>query len=78
MAALSCCAVANHVFITIFTAYQCKVYRVVARKVHPSLPRVGKNFRVQLSARKCHTMKHPWSGSVKHVINLVWPNVWQT
>ena len=44
MAALSCCAVANHVFITIFTAYRCKVqvYRVVARKVHPSLLRVGK------------------------------------
>ena len=60
MAALSYCAVANHVFITIFTAYRCKVYRVVARKVHPSLLRVGKNFRVQLSARKCHTMKHPW------------------
>ena len=44
MAALSCCAVANHVFITIFTAYQCKVYRVVARKVHPLLLRVGKNY----------------------------------
>ena len=44
MAALSCCAVANHVFLTIFTAYQCKVHRVVARKVHPSLLRVGKNY----------------------------------
>ena len=46
MAALSCCAVANHVFLTIFTAYQCKVhsYRMVARKVHPLLLRVGKNY----------------------------------
>ena len=44
MAALSCCVVDNHVFITIFTAYQCKVHRVVAKKVHPSLLRVGKNY----------------------------------
>ena len=34
----------NHVFLTIFTAYQCKVHRVVARKVHPSLLGVGKNY----------------------------------
>ena len=44
MVALSHCAVANHVFLTIFTAYQCKVHRVVARIVHPSLLRVGKNY----------------------------------
>ena len=44
MAALSCCAVANHVFITIFTAYQCKVYRVVARKVHPFVATCRKKF----------------------------------
>ena len=44
MAALFCCTVANHVFLTIFTAYQCKVHRVVARKVHPLLLRVGKNY----------------------------------
>ena len=31
-------------FLTIFTAYQCKVHRVVARKVHPSLLGVGKNY----------------------------------
>ena len=43
MATLSCCVVDNCVFITIFTAYQCKVHRVVAKKVHPSLLRVGKN-----------------------------------
>ena len=44
MAALSRYAVANHVFLTIFTAYQCKVHRVVARKVHPSLLRLGKTY----------------------------------
>ena len=44
MAALSCCAVDSHVLLTIFTAYQCKVHRVVARKVHPSFLRVGKNY----------------------------------
>ena len=34
----------NHVLLTIFTAYQCKVHRMVARKVHPSLLGVGKNY----------------------------------
>ena len=31
-------------FLMIFTAYQCKVHRVVARKVHPSLLGIGKNY----------------------------------
>ena len=42
MAGLSCYAMDSHVFLTIFTAYQCKVHRVVSRKVHPSLLSVGK------------------------------------
>ena len=44
MAVLSYCAKDNHVFLTIFIAYQCKVHRVVARKLHPSLPCAGKNY----------------------------------
>ena len=31
-------------FLTIFIAYQCKVHRVVARQLHPSLPCAGKNY----------------------------------
>ena len=42
-------------FLTIFIAYQCKVHRVVARKLHPSLPCAGKNYAW---ANKCPEMPY--------------------
>ena len=44
MVALSCYAVDSHVFLTVFTAYQCKVHRVVVRCAHSWLLCVGKNY----------------------------------
>ena len=44
MAAVSSCAVDSHVFLMIFTAFQSKVHRVVARNVHSTLLCVGKNY----------------------------------
>ena len=81
MAALSCYAVDNHMFLTIFKAYQCKVHGVVARKVHPSLLRAEKIVRGRLRAWKCYTLNtrgmcilsplglkpHPLSGSMYYV-----------
>ena len=44
MSTLSSCAIESHVFLTIFMEHRCKVQGVVARKLHSSLLRAGKNY----------------------------------
>ena len=62
-------AVDNHVFLTIFTAYQCKVHRVVARKVHPSLLGVGKNYAWATKCPHAYCAETPICHAYAHIIS---------
>ena len=64
----------ENVFLTIFTAYQCKVHRVVARNVHASLLSAGKNYAWAIKfpdACILGTIKVPFMEMIKAIVTLV-------